>query len=414
MWFQYDISLSISEMLILTMWPSFILLSKLRSIVREIIRVRADRCVRQVQDTMVSSSDKNIYYAKTKIILLSEQQGKQMPKNVSKCFSIYSFLYGLFFFGVGISHLALHQTLKKCSETYNIGCKVKIPFCNNLFSPTCNCAYLDIRNDNTLTALPQELSDEMTGLRKMYIYKCNLTTLPLRMEKLTEMTNFIIVHNKLKAFNVDILQWKKLHELTLHNNKIKVYNQKSLWTHPTISYVDMSYNVAIQVPSENTELSMPFLKLLAFSNNNVKFVNMFGKTQFPTLTYLFLNGNTFISFPDKSLKETLQYLGISRCKVKRLPQYLSEFDKLKYLDIRDNNISNINNDLKALIKKNQIESYFSGNDGICKTPDDEKTSKSCKPLCSKHCWRSTELNNGYCAYQCDSKECEYDGGDCVA
>ena len=51
-----------------------------------------------------------------------------------------------------------------------------------LFTPTCNCASLRIENDYSLTALPNSLVDDMTGLRKVYIRNCNLTKLPPKME----------------------------------------------------------------------------------------------------------------------------------------------------------------------------------------------------------------------------------------
>eukprot|EP00943_MAST-04B_sp_MAST-4B-sp1_P000471 g471.t1 len=410
LWFVYDIGLSIPEMLSLTGWPSFNFFSKLRSILREIIRVRAYAAVRKEQDVMISKH-RDIAYVKTKDVVISEQQEKLMPKYISKCFSAYSIIYGLFFFVVAIVHLVKYTSLNNCNhKTWEVGCKNKIPFCGfNIFTPKCNCAYLDIRNDNKLTTLPNELVGEMSGLRKLYIMKCNLTFLPLQMEQLKEITSCTIINNRLESFHVDILQWKKLNELVLHHNKIKAYNEKSLWSHPTLSYLDISYNIAIKVPSPEIKIFMPFLTMLAFSNNDVEITNKFDTTHFPMLVDLYLNGNTFATFPDVSLRETLQFLGVSRSKLKRFPQYLPKFYKLKYLDARDNNISSINSNLKTLIKKNQIEAYFSGN-SVCKTSDE--LSLNCKPLCSKYCWSSTELNNGHCDYTCNSKECEYDGGDC--
>ena len=113
-------------------------------------------------------------------------------------------------------------------------------------------------------------------------------------------------------------------------------------------------------------------------------------------------------FPHKSLKETLQNLGIARCHLKQLPSYLADFNKLKYIDARDNNISTVNDDLKLLIKSNRVESYFSGNPAC-----DTDNNIDCKLVCSKYCWSMNELNNDRCEPQCNSKECEYDGGDCL-
>ena len=122
---------------------------------------------------------------------------------------------------------------------------------------------------------------------------------------------------------------------------------------------------------------------------------------------LYLNGNNLQSFPSKSLKDNLSYLGIARCDLKSLPLYLSEFKNLKYLDARDNNITNVNEDLKQLIGNNKIESYFSGNIA-CNTDN----SLDCKPLCSKTCWSRKVSGDGICDETCTAKECNYDGGDC--
>ena len=119
-------------------------------------------------------------------------------------------------------------------------------------------------------------------------------------------------------------------------------------------------------------------------------------------------GNNLFRFPDESLKDQLVDLGVSRCNLLSLPSYLSEFNYLKYLDARDNNISYVDNKLKSSMKTNSVESYFSGN-RICKTDKD----LDCKPLCSKYCWSRNVLGNGICDEFCNSKKCDYDGADCV-
>ena len=79
----------------------------------------------------------------------------------------------------------------RCDATFDHsgvwnGCAIKIPFCKRPFTPKCNCAYLHIENDYTLT-LPQKMTTEMDGLRKVLIKNGNLTTLPKDMENLVEM-----------------------------------------------------------------------------------------------------------------------------------------------------------------------------------------------------------------------------------
>eukprot|EP00944_MAST-04C_sp_MAST-4C-sp1_P013304 g13304.t1 len=245
--------------------------------------------------------------------------------------------------------------------TWEKGCVNKIPFCNTLFTPTCNCASLKIENNKSLIVLPDSLADEMTGLRKVFIRNCNLMKLPPNMEQLTEMVEFEILFNRLQTFEVDILKWKKLDNLVLTYNELKSYNQTALWTHPHLGYLDVSDNIGMQLPTAETKIAMPSLLYFGCRNNSVTIHLPFDKNRFPNLLYLFLNGNHVVQFPDVSLKETVQYVGVARCHLKQLPLFLAEFKHLIYLDVRDNNISTVNDDLKKLIKTNQVESYFSGN-----------------------------------------------------
>ena len=129
----------------------------------------------------------------------------------------------------------------------------------------------------------------------------------------------------------------------------------------------------------------------------------------PKLMFLLLGGNDLITFPHRSLKENVAYLGINRCRLLLLPDYLHEFDKLRYLDARYNNISNVDSNLLSLIDKNEVESYFAGNDIACR----KHKELDCKPLCSMYCSSRNAPKNNYCDAECNSERCSYDGGDCM-
>ncbi len=396
LWFGYQIPISVQEMIQITFWPSLCLFSKSRSIFREIVRVRTE-------NTMGLSVTDGKRIAKI-------QRGR-VPKVVSKAFCIYNVGYGLFLFSVAVAHLGMSletENFANCDKTtWEKGCVNKIPFCKSLFKPTCNCASMKIENDYKLLALPNSLVDRMTGLRKVFIRNCNLTTLPPKMEKLTQIVDFEISFNRLQEFDVDVREWKKLHKLHLFHNNISTYNRIALWTHIKIEYLDISDNTGMEIPSSETKITMPSLVLLAFNNNSVGVNFQLDKKMFPNIMYLYLNGNNGMAFPDKSLMGTLQYLGVARCNLKKLPSYLVAFKHLKYLDARDNNISSVSNDLKALITRNQVESYFSGN-MVCNTDKE----LDCKPVCSKYCWSRHVADDGVCHWMCNSKECKFDGGDC--
>ena len=79
---------------------------------------------------------------------------------------------------------------------------------------------------------------------------------------------------------------------------------------------------------------------------------------------------------------------------------------MKYLDVRDSNISTVPEEIKALVKQNEVESYFADNP-VCRVDK----SLDCEPLCSKYCWIRDEPGNGFCDFRCNSKGCQNDGGD---
>ena len=155
-------------------------------------------------------------------------------------------------------------------------------------------------------------------------------------------------------------------------------------------------------------IDLPSLDFLYLSDNNLDVTTPIGADTIPRLTFLYLNGNRLVTFPAESLKDNLVDLGISRCSLKSLPSYLSEFNALRYLDARDNNITHVEKDFKLLMEKNSMETYFSGNT-VCNVDK----SLDCQPLCSKTCYSRQASNNGHCDFSCNSKACKFDGGDCT-
>ena len=171
MWFGYGITISIPEMMQIAIWPSVCLLSKLRSIFSEIIRVRTDNAIIRQQNKVSSNLKRNrrSIFGRTGGELISRKQGKRIPKNILTVFLAYNVGYGMFFLVIAIAHLVMQPT--GCDEKYGQiwaeGCENKIPFCTSLFTPTCNCVSLKIEHDKTLNMLPNELVNDMIGLRKV-------------------------------------------------------------------------------------------------------------------------------------------------------------------------------------------------------------------------------------------------------
>ena len=178
-----------------------------------------------------------------------------------------------------------------------------------------------------------------------------------------------------------------------------------MWRHQNVTAISLLGNKLEQIPIAASYL--PALNYLHIGENNIRIHVPLSKKQFPNLLDLYLCGNNIIQFPDESLKHTLSHLSVSRCNLKSLPLYLSKFQSLVYFDARDNNITYVDGNLKKLLETNKVESYFSGNP-VCRTD----TSLDCEPLCSKYCWSRAALSNGRCDVNCNTKRCQFDGGDC--
>eukprot|EP00942_MAST-04A_sp_MAST-4A-sp1_P012028 g12028.t1 len=404
LYFRYDLGFSITEIIAITFVPTLFILAKLDDILEEVVHRRSANCVLKEQ-TRMSFNEKRrreSLFRQIAYLQMAKLQEDNVPRPVKVIASICKGLFASFFFIVAIVHLAAQPG--GCDEvTWKKGCVNKIPFCKSLFTPTCNCASLWIEKDYSLTTLPSTLPDEMTGLRRMYIHKCNLTKLPLRMEKLVEMIYLKISYTKLSDFLIDVTKWVKLHTLHLDHNNITEHDV-SLWRHSEVVNLLVNNNNNFKMPNK---INLPRLMLLDVSGNNVSIPEI-GIDNIPAINYLFLSGNDISKSQVKfeALKDTLLYLSIARCHLINL-KHVQTLSELVYLDARNNSIVSVSHELKNMIKKKNFESHFAGNP-VCITDAD----LNCKPLCTEYCWSHSGFGNGVCDTSCDSKKCDYDGGDC--
>ena len=89
-----------------------------------------------------------------------------------------------------------------------------------------------------------KISDDfvkLTALRIVFIKSGALETLPKSMEKLIHMNRLNLRFNRLKNFDVDVLQWKDLSQLFLDFNNITQYNE-NLWVHPHLVNLYLNSN----------------------------------------------------------------------------------------------------------------------------------------------------------------------------
>jgi Leucine-rich repeat (LRR) protein len=226
------------------------------------------------------------------------------------------------------------------------------------------------------------------------------------------MSEFRVSESMLTSFDFDVQKWRHLIYLDLMGNRLKSIHD-SVWSHPHLMNLLLDDNVGLQIPSsESLAISLPNLQSFFFMYNSAHIPrDVFNNKNFPILLLLYLNGNIMTTFPDsfESLKNKVSAVGVARMGLTKLPSYLSDFSRLTYIDLRDNNITSVDSDLSTMISRNQITAYFSGND-VCQTPSAKFL--DCVPLCSKFCWNRNHGTNKYCDRSCNSALCDFDWGEC--
>ena len=115
------------------------------------------------------------------------------------------------------------------------------------------------------------------------------------------------------------------------------------------------------------------------------------------------------------LSNSVWSLSIARVGLSILPEFLTTFKRLKYLDARNNSIANISKGISDYFTVQESRGtgfniFLSGNPGCVDTGS--LPLPACAPICSDYCPIESFVGDEYCNFACDSQECEFDGGDC--
>ena len=404
--FLYKISIAPSEMVQITLIPAISLAGKLGTLFKEVVGSKAvieTQLRKEKRLTEVSRFNERLRW-ESRYAKIAHEQEKNMPKSFSTFAVVFNVLVALFFIIFSVIHLLVLPN--DCdNELWGNSCHNKVPFCKNFFEPNCNCASLRIINNYNITALPGPVIGSMTALRKFYALNSTLKYLPPNMDQLTSMVDFEIAYTLLQHFDVDVSKWMMLNVLYLYYNDLRRFNPTGLWTHDSISGIAITGTPGVAIFG-SAGFKLPKLRYLDLGENQMNLEVEFTRENFPQLNFLFIGGNTVQKFP--ALQDQLIHLSVPRCNVTSLPAYLSQLKNLKYLDIRDNNISEVRSSLKTLIQLNRIEAYFHGNP-VCQTD----SSLDCDRLCSNICLSRELVGDGTCDMKCFQKSCKYDGGDCT-
>eukprot|EP00942_MAST-04A_sp_MAST-4A-sp1_P010160 g10160.t1 len=362
LWFGYRMSMSVGEVLQIVIVPSISLLSKLPTVIGQIVNnhVNEEIASGQAQTSLKMNRRRKSLFGLSVNEEVVKMQNKYFSRYMKVAVFLISFLYsiGLVITMVGqLVNLSSIETCENIFDNTNLwkqGCVIKIPYCKRAFAPKCNCASLHIENDYSINSLPLKVTTEMDGLRKVFIKNTNLTALPNEMENLKEMVDFEIVFNQLQEFNVNVLKWPRLSRLSLEFNNITKCDE-NMWRHPELVLLDLKSNPGLPMPLDITKINLPNLIYLHMGNNSVQIPIELSSDQLPSILFLYFEGNIMEMLPTKmsSFKETIDSFSVARCGLKSL-NGLETLEQLYYLDARNNSISTISDNLKNLIKKARI------------------------------------------------------------
>ena len=443
----YETPVTPREILQITLLPSILLLSKLHKMLQETMVDHMDEIASSIENKLSQKRNRRriSLFGNSRSGAVEAKQNKNFPKWAKVGVFSLSVIYVLVMIVIvgvqlarvtqvdrtcecfvdpdpfcaekkGARNTSLGSSKQMATSLFTTGCLVKTPFCSSLFTPTCDCAVFELHNHNLETLSARFV--EMTALRRVVLNRGALRVLPKNMEQLTEMSLFDVSLNRLTKFNVNVEKWDMLTQLKLRYNNITVVHP-NVWKHHTIDVLHVNSNKGLEMPNAEGEIYMPNLYNLDITNNSGWLPNKLGPGELPRLGLIDFSGN----FPrdgklpkefDK-LSNSVWSLSIARVGLSILPEFLTTFKRLKYLDARNNSIANISKGISDYFTVQESRGtgfniFLSGNPGCVDTGS--LPLPACAPICSDYCQIESYVGDGFCHLACDSQECEFDGGDC--
>eukprot|EP00942_MAST-04A_sp_MAST-4A-sp1_P000681 g681.t1 len=418
MWYGYKVPISVEEMLQLTFLPSLSLLKKLDTILEGIIRFRTATTLLKAEEKAAvrASRRRNSFFNDITLFEVAKQQQEAVPYIVHVGAGICQAIFGIVFLCTAIVQLvAQHNTT--CEPLLWDSCVVRAPFCGNAFRPTCNCAVLNVRKHNW-TALPDEIY-EMKALKVMRINHGPLEVLPDNTDRSFQQLSVLdLCYNELTEVP-ESLGNLKIIRLDLSNNKLNALSD-GIWANSyTLNlFLDNNYISKIPISIENART----LSNLYVNNNSL--VDVPQEVFTLNLRSLFLDGNYLTNVPKEIEKvQTLQILHLHNNNIKNVINSIGRLVRLRILDLRNNSIKELSEE--AVVDLKALEYIYLSDNPVCSNGWLDKVPKvknivekstdlgaGCKPQCSIYC-QDRWVGDGFCVRDCNSFDCNYDGGDCT-
>ena len=383
----YQVIIPLDVLIQICAYPLFCIWLKLRSILREMIRNRTNSGL-GFQRTMVARSIKRrreSVFGQDLALKLAEEQQQRVPYAVRATLKWYNVLYSVVFIGTGTIHLLLHADLR-CNADIWEKCIVKVPFCNSIFSPTCNCAVLKVL-DHNWTRLPREIN-EMRALQKIIVNRGPLASLENVGSAFPRLTELNLAHNRLLNFKMGN-RMESIVILKLSNNLIKNL-PGDLFNCNRLQHLDLRSNRLNVLQNEAEHLIQ--LRVLILGDNNLTELPV-GLGNLPALDFLYADANNLSSLPPQLFSaKRLKQLNLQKNnRIDSIPEDVGQLTQLRFMDVSDNAIESLPHSLANLL---ELKHLNLGNNPICHNGRGEKSANEklrgtvddgCSVKCSPGC-----------------------------
>jgi hypothetical protein len=418
--FAYKLNFTLVEFAQIALVPAVFAQLKIYEITEAILRERA------IQYRYLKQKNKRLSFFKegnNENSALAQTQMEHTSQRIHVGFGIISLLYGLYLLSLVVSQLILTPSLQ-CSvgavnEKIWDSCEVKVPFCKNVYSPSCDCVVLMVRHHNW-TALPDAIGG-MTAMKTLLVNDGPLTTLE-GMEGLTKLSTVNLNFNHLEHVP-DALGALHVTRLELAFNRLRGL-PLSVWDNPYLKWVDISSNDISKI-EPGIRIAKTLKRLFLANNSLGTFPQQI--TQLTSLWYLSLGGNNIAMIPSgiRNLNRLEILLLHNNRRIREVPREIGSCVNLKLLDIRNNNITFLPRELEGLerllyiymennpICENGWMSAGSNNVFVDSMESRAGSNSGCSKQCSLYCQSFAQTINDRCLKECNSKACKYQNGACL-
>jgi Leucine-rich repeat (LRR) protein len=405
MHFGYGVSISILEMLRIIVIPSLSAILKIDDVFEEIVRFRSE--IKEIKKSLRRKST----LQHVRLFSMATMQEKIIPRWLRSALKFQKIVLGACFLLVSIVHLALHAEVD-CDASLWEHCKLKVPFCGSMFTPSCDCAVLEVQRHNW-TTLPDGVKD-MRSLKTMRINHGPLKTVP-RFGKFSRLTDFDLSYNMLDEIPVHFETPNVVRLIMTNNNIHKI--PKEIWGYQELVWVQLDNNNVSKIPSEVNHLMQ--LQSFLLSNNSLLTL----PSELGTMTLLldlFVDGNNLTNIPSSLFDAmTLWGLRLNNNRIVNIPRGIGKLARLNNIDLRNNAIDALPDDFANL--KRLKYAYLYGNpicsngwlsDNAAMRKITDSVEGGCNAQCSPYC-QNRYTENSICGRECNSEVCDYDGGACL-